>query len=99
MRRSRGISAMRSCKWLSGIFTLPSICLVAHSQGGFMFASGLGDDHDGLGAIEYCTGPSGVLPAQSDIDAAGQVALGVLGGIPHIENLGAPVAHPKDFVK
>src|SRR2546425_3332320 len=72
---------------------------MAQSQGGFMFASGLGDDHDGLGAIEYCTGPSGVLPAQSDIDAAGQVALGVLGGIPHIENLGAPVAHPKDFVK
>lgn len=35
------------------------------------------DDLDWLGAIECCTGPRGVLPAQSDIDATRKMTLGI----------------------
>ncbi len=71
----------------------------AQAQGGFLLASGLGDDHDGLGAVEHRTRPGGVLPAQSDIDAAGEVALGILGGVADVEDLSARVSHPQDLVE
>ena len=35
----------------------------------------LGDDHNGPGAVEYRAGPGGVLPAESDVDASGEVPL------------------------
>ena len=71
----------------------------AQAQRGFLFASGLGDDHDGLGAVEHGARPGGVLAAESDIDAAGQVALGVFGGIANVQNLRACVSHAQDFVE
>src|ERR1700730_5941217 len=49
--------------------------------------------------MEYRTGPSGVLPSESDVDAAGQVTLGILGGFTDVEDLSARVPHPKDLVK
>jgi hypothetical protein len=49
--------------------------------------------------MEYRTGPSGVLPSESDVDAAGDVTLGILGGFTDVEDLSARVSHPKDLVK
>ena len=69
----------------------------AQPQGGFLLASGLSDDHDGLGAIEHRASPGGVLPAESDVDAAGEVTLGILGGVADVEDLSARVSHPKDL--
>ncbi len=37
--------------------------------------------------MEYRTGPSGVLPSESDVDAAGEVAIGILGGFTDVEDL------------
>ncbi len=71
----------------------------AQAQGGFLLASRLGNDHDGLGAVEHGAGPSGVLAAEPDVDAAGQVTLGVLGGIANVEDLRACIAHPQDFIE
>ena len=52
-----------------------------------------------LGAVEHRARPGGVLPAQSDVDAAGQVTLGVLGGVTHVEDLSAVVSHSKNLVQ
>ena len=71
----------------------------AQAQGGFLLASGLGDDHDGLGAVEHRARPGGVLAAESDVDAAGEVTLGVLGGVADVEDLSARVSHAQDFVE
>src|SRR5258708_5578740 len=49
--------------------------------------------------MEYRTGPSGILPSKSDIDAAGDVTLGIIGRFTDVEDLSARVAHPKDVVK
>ena len=67
------------------------------AQGGLLFASRLGDDDDGLFGIEDCAGPGGVLSAQPDVDAAGEVTLGVFCGVADIEKLGAGVAHGKNL--
>jgi hypothetical protein len=53
----------------------------AQAQGGFQFASRLGNDHDWLGAIEHSSGPGCVLATQSNVDASGEVPLGVFGRI------------------
>ena len=53
----------------------------------------------GLGAVEYRTRPSGVLPTESDVDAAGEMALGILGGIAHVEDLSARIPHPNDLIE
>ena len=71
----------------------------AQAQGGFLFASRLGNNHDGLGAVEDRARPGGVLAAESDIDAAGEVTLGVLGGIADVEDLSARISHAEDFVE
>ena len=71
----------------------------AQAHGGFLLAPGLGDDHDGLCAIEHRARPRGVLAAQPDVDATGDVILGILGGIADVENLSARVSHPKDLVE
>src|SRR5258706_5012761 len=49
--------------------------------------------------MEYRTGPCGVLPTESDIDATGDVTLGILGGFTDVENLSARVAHLKNLVQ
>src|SRR5229473_6914387 len=49
--------------------------------------------------MEYRTGPSGILPSKSDIDAAGDVTLGILGRFTYVEDLSARVSHPKNLVK
>src|SRR5438876_6185776 len=49
--------------------------------------------------MEYRTGPTGILPSESDVDAAGDVTLGILGGFTNVEDLSARVSHPKDLVK
>jgi hypothetical protein len=59
----------------------------AESQCGLLFTSRLGDDHDGLGTVEQGARPGGELPTQPDVDSAGNVTLGILGGISHIEDL------------
>jgi hypothetical protein len=71
----------------------------AQAQGGFQFASRLGNDHDWLGAIEHSSGPGCVLATQSNVDASGEVPLGVFGRIPHVEDLGAGVSRPDHFVE
>ena len=38
-------------------------------------------------AIEDRSGPGCVLAAETDVDAAGQVALGVFGGVSYVEDL------------
>jgi hypothetical protein len=61
----------------------------AQPQGSFLFAPRLSNDHDGLGAIEHCARPGGVLPAESDVDAAGQDLFQILvqrGALASIEN-------------
>src|SRR5713226_9966505 len=49
--------------------------------------------------MEHRAGPSGVLPSQSDVDAAGDVTLCILGGFTDVEDLSARISHPKDLVK
>ena len=53
----------------------------------------------GLARSSTRAGPSGVLPAESDVDAAGEVTLGILGGVTDVEDLSARVSHPKDLVE
>src|SRR5258708_27101507 len=49
--------------------------------------------------MEYRTGPGGVLPSKSDIDAAGDVTLGIFGRFTDVEDLGACVSHQQNLVK
>jgi hypothetical protein len=69
----------------------------AQAQGGFLLAARLGNDHDGFGAVEDRARPGGVLAAESYVDASGEVALGVLGGLADVQNLSPVVSHPQDF--
>jgi hypothetical protein len=69
----------------------------AQPHGCFLFTSGLGDDHDGLRSIEHGAGPGRILTAEPDVDAAREVSFGVFGGVAHVENLSACVAHLKNF--
>ena len=62
-----------------------------------LFAAGFGHNDDGLGAVEHGACPSGVLTAETNIDAAGQVALGVFGGVADVENLRAGIAQTQHF--
>src|SRR5258708_33886561 len=71
----------------------------AKAQGGLLLGSGLSNDENGLRAIENCPSPGGVLPAESDVDAASKVTLGVFGGIPDVEDLGAAVSELKNLVE
>jgi hypothetical protein len=71
----------------------------AESQGSFLLAARFGDDHDRLGAIEDRAGPRGVLPAEADVDAASEMALGILSRIAHIENLRTLVTQAENLVK
>ncbi len=50
-------------------------------------------------AVEYGAGPGGVLAAETDVDAAGEVALGKFGGVADVEDLRARVAEGQDFVE
>ena len=53
----------------------------------------------GLVAIEHRAGPGGVLAAESDVDAAGEMALGELGGVADVEDLRARISQVEDFVE
>ena len=57
------------------------------ANGGFFFAAGRRDDDDGIFSIENRSGPSGVLAAEADVDAAFEMSGGELGGIARVENL------------
>ena len=46
------------------------------ARGGFGLPAGIGDDDDGMLALEDGAGPGGVLPAQADVDAAGEMGGG-----------------------
>ena len=48
----------------------------AEPDGGFVLAAGVGDDDDGMLAIEHGAGPGGVLAAEADVDAARQMRRG-----------------------
>ena len=61
----------------------------AETNGGFVFASGVGDDDDRMDAIENGSGPGGVLAAEADVDAAGEVSGTKFLGIASVENLRA----------
>src|SRR5258706_67102 len=45
----------------------------AESQRGLVLASGVGDDDDRLITVQDCAGPGGVLSAEANVHAAGQV--------------------------
>ena len=63
-----------------------------------VLASRVGDDHDRLLAAQHRAGPRGVLPAEADVDAAGQVRGGELRRIARVEDLraDAPAAPAPD---
>ena len=61
----------------------------AEPDGGFGFAAGVRDDHDGLLAMKNRAGPGGVLPAEADVDAAGEMRGGKFLRIACIEDLRA----------
>ena len=71
----------------------------AEAQDGFFFAAGFGDDDDWLGAVEDCSGPGCVLATEADVDAAGEVSLGIFCCVADVEDLGACVAKTDDFVE
>jgi hypothetical protein len=66
---------------------------------GFVFATGLGDEDNGFGAIKNGARPGGVLAAESDVDAASEMSFRVLRGIAHVENLGAAIAESENLVE
>ena len=72
---------------------------MAQPQCRFLLASRLSDNHDGPGAVKHHARPSGVLAAKSDIDAAGDVTLGILGRIADVQNLSARISHPEHFIE
>ena len=51
----------------------------------------------GLAAVQDGARPGGILAAQSDVDAAGEVPLGIFGGVADVENLSARISHSQDF--
>ena len=60
-----------------------------------VLVSGVGDDHDRVLAAQHRAGPGRVLPAEPDVDAAGQVRGGELRRIARVEDLrAAPPAAP-----
>jgi len=61
----------------------------AETDGGFIFACGVGNDDDGLGLIEDGAGPGGVLAVETDVDATGKMGRSKLIGLAGIEDLRA----------
>src|SRR6266478_3508981 len=49
--------------------------------------------------MQHRTCPSSILSAESDVDAACEMAFGVLGCITHVEDLCARISHAKDLVQ
>src|ERR1700686_4907244 len=71
----------------------------AQAQGGFLLAARRGDDHNGLGTVEYGPRPGRVLSPEPNVNAPGQVPVGVLVGIADVQNLSSAISHPEDFGK
>src|SRR6185437_107700 len=59
----------------------------AEAECGFVLAAGFGDDDDGFFAVEQRSGPRGVLAAEADVEAAGEMALGELYRVADVEEL------------
>lgn len=74
------------------IFEIPGEVVEAdasETNGGFIFARRVGDDHDGLAVIEDSAGPGGVLTVEANIDAADEMGRSEFVRIAGIENLRA----------
>ena len=69
------------------------------AQCSLLFAAGLGDDHDWLGAVQHGSGPGGILASQADVDAAREMSFGVFGGVADVENLGPRVSQVQNLIE
>ena len=59
------------------------------ANGGFVFAAGVGDDDDGMRAVENGSGPRGVLAAEANVNAAFQMSSGEFVRVASVEDLRA----------
>jgi len=63
----------------------------SQAKGRLCLGAGISDDDDRSRGVEQCAGPCCVLPAEPDVDAAGQVGRGKFRRVPGVEQLRALV--------
>lgn len=71
----------------------------AEAYGGFIFAAGVGDDDDGMSAIDDGAGPGGVLAIKADVDAASEMSSAKFVGVAGVEDLRAFFMKREHFVE